>query len=266
MLLKLFRSRYPQGSLSSELLQFEQGKYVVRVTIHIEGTILGTGLGAADTIEEAEDRARDRALALLNLEEIPSLPETRSLNGYPSHLSAQAPAAALPFSREEKATIAEESKKQDLPSFSPNVPPNPPLVSSVLPSPEIASSGDAVVEEIEEISPHPDSNSFPPSELLPPDPVPEKSVSPDLSAAPPPNSPLEAASVPVRETASTRTKVSEESIDFSDVLAQTNIEIKRLQWTQNQGREFLLERYGKRSRQVLTDEELLDFLEYLKSQ
>lgn len=44
------------------------------------------------------------------------------------------------------------------------------------------------------------------------------------------------------------------------------MEIKRLEWTQDRGRNCLLERYGKRSRQILTGEEFLDFLEYLRSQ
>jgi formylglycine-generating enzyme required for sulfatase activity len=55
-------------------------------------------------------------------------------------------------------------------------------------------------------------------------------------------------------------------IDFSDLIARTNVEMKRLGWTNQQGRDYLLETYGKRSRQVLTDAELLDFLHYLESE
>ncbi|MEM9538499.1 MAG: hypothetical protein AAGA60_03195 [Cyanobacteria bacterium P01_E01_bin.42] len=268
MLLKLFRSRYPQGSLSSELLQFEQGKYVVRVTIHAEGASLGTGLGAAETIEEAEDRARNRALALLNFEETPSLPESlpeslseaRSLNGYPPHLSSPTPAAALPFSREEETMSPERLAHQDELALPDVPPPSLTPVSSVLPPTDIAASGDAEVPET--VAPDFDFPP-PPSEPLPPDPVME---SPSPSLTPPPESPPEVAAIPLEEPSASPMKVAGESIDFSDILAQTNIEIKRLQWTQSQGREFLVERYGKRSRQVLTDDELLDFLEYLKSQ
>ncbi|MDY6781299.1 MAG: hypothetical protein SW833_01885 [Cyanobacteriota bacterium] len=55
-------------------------------------------------------------------------------------------------------------------------------------------------------------------------------------------------------------------IDFSDIIAQTNLEIKRLGWTNDQGRQYLLATYGKRSRQLLSDEELVEFLEYLQGQ
>jgi hypothetical protein len=55
-------------------------------------------------------------------------------------------------------------------------------------------------------------------------------------------------------------------IDFSDLIARTNVEMKRLGWTNQQGRDYLVQTYGKRSRQVLTDAELLDFLHYLESE
>ncbi len=54
--------------------------------------------------------------------------------------------------------------------------------------------------------------------------------------------------------------------DATDVLAQTSVELKRVGWTADQGREYLTLNYGKRSRQQLTQSELWDFLIYLRSQ
>jgi hypothetical protein len=66
-------------------------------------------------------------------------------------------------------------------------------------------------------------------------------------------------------TLSTLSTFSEnEPIDFSDVMARIDVEIKRLGWTKQQGKEYLLGKYGKRSRQLLTDGELLEFLNYLQ--
>ncbi len=48
-------------------------------------------------------------------------------------------------------------------------------------------------------------------------------------------------------------------------MLQTTVQMKRLGWTDKQGREYLIEAYGKRSRHLLNDEELLDFLRYLES-
>lgn len=53
-------------------------------------------------------------------------------------------------------------------------------------------------------------------------------------------------------------------VDLSDVIAQTDVELTRLGWTPVQGREYLEKTYGKRSRQQLTDEELMSFLLYLE--
>jgi hypothetical protein len=54
-------------------------------------------------------------------------------------------------------------------------------------------------------------------------------------------------------------------VDLSDIIAKTSVELKRLGWTEAQGREHLQQVYGKRSRQHLTDPELLHFLTYLES-
>ncbi|HEY9830728.1 MAG TPA: DUF5906 domain-containing protein [Stenomitos sp.] len=59
--------------------------------------------------------------------------------------------------------------------------------------------------------------------------------------------------------------IQNQPIDFSDIMARTNIEIKRLGWTPQQGKDYLLRTYGKRSRQMMTDPELVDFLNYLQS-
>jgi hypothetical protein len=56
------------------------------------------------------------------------------------------------------------------------------------------------------------------------------------------------------------------SVDLSDIIAQTDVELQRLGWDVNQGREFLEKTYGKRSRHDLTDDELLEFLLYLETQ
>lgn len=60
--------------------------------------------------------------------------------------------------------------------------------------------------------------------------------------------------------------IQNEPIDFSDYIARTNIELARLGWTTEQGKAHLLKTYGKRSRQLLSDPELVDFLAYLESQ
>ena len=55
-------------------------------------------------------------------------------------------------------------------------------------------------------------------------------------------------------------------VDLSDIIAQTDVEMTRLGWSSIQGRNYLEKTFNKRSRQQLTDEELLTFLLHLESQ
>lgn len=64
-LLTQFRQRYPQGSLTSDLVTIHDGQYVVRVCAGAEGMTLACGLAANPTLEQAEDLATTRALERL---------------------------------------------------------------------------------------------------------------------------------------------------------------------------------------------------------
>ena len=54
--------------------------------------------------------------------------------------------------------------------------------------------------------------------------------------------------------------------DYLRLFPDQERNLKRLGWTSDQGRNYLLQTYGKRSRQLLSDEELLEFLIYLEAQ
>jgi len=54
--------------------------------------------------------------------------------------------------------------------------------------------------------------------------------------------------------------------DRSEEIMRIGIEMKRLGWSTEQGREYLKRTYGKASRSKLDDAELLDFLRYLELQ
>ncbi len=55
-----------------------------------------------------------------------------------------------------------------------------------------------------------------------------------------------------------------ETISFDNLMARNNSCLKRLEWTQEQGRGYLVKTYNKRSRQLLSDQELIEFTEYLE--
>ena len=55
------------------------------------------------------------------------------------------------------------------------------------------------------------------------------------------------------------------TLDFNKVKQLTDIELKRLGWTKEYGRNYLKKKYAKSSRLQLTDGQLLDFLNHLQS-
>lgn len=58
---------------------------------------------------------------------------------------------------------------------------------------------------------------------------------------------------------------SENIVSWDDLMARNNAALKRLNWDKEKGREYLLRTYGKRSRPLLSDEELIEFTKYLES-
>ncbi|MFN9856958.1 MAG: hypothetical protein ACK556_02350, partial [Pseudanabaena sp.] len=59
--------------------------------------------------------------------------------------------------------------------------------------------------------------------------------------------------------------IAPEPIDLSDAISKIDVEMDRLNWTKPQGRDYLVRTFDKKSRQQLTNDELLQFLSYLKS-
>jgi hypothetical protein len=55
-------------------------------------------------------------------------------------------------------------------------------------------------------------------------------------------------------------------VDLSDLIAQTDVEIQRLGWTTEMGKDYLARAYGKSARSMLSDPQLRDFLQFLKGQ
>ncbi|NEP61058.1 MAG: hypothetical protein F6K31_29435 [Symploca sp. SIO2G7] len=258
-----FRAHYPQGSLITELSAIEHGQYIVRCLVQVEGKTLVTGLAAAQTVELAEEQARSRALAVLGIDTTTTVIVDKEPPLVPAEVVVPPkPTANLP---------------QELPS--PNLEKIPltqfPLDSSVNDSKSL-SFADASVEE-----PNHHASKTPPveqnktlayefSSLTEPQTSQEEPTPPRMEEEIPPS---QLNDLPVKsyfqnelETDNSKLSPTSSPIDMSDIIARTTVEVKRLGWTNQQGKDYLLQTYGKRSRQLLTDDELLDFLSYLESQ
>lgn len=311
-----FRVQYPQGSILSEFLRVEHGLFVVQVKVQVEGVVLGTGLAAGRTIEEAEDVARVRALetvlttysgeyARLDGSSSPDFPQiaaevspSQGIEPAPEPWLAQpnnlelAPQGVPPSKKTATKAVDNllelsppQSKKAatPLPSPSPATPLNEslPILETVIEA-EAKLVGDNRHEEsVPEASTLDDraqplaSLPVPPEPTLPLAGIEESSEgmiahpgavvneASDVGQAMVASIPSELVIPPVAPPELSVTAT--DPIDFSEVIAKSNMELKRLGWSSDQGRNYLLQTYGKRSRQLLSDEELLEFLLYLES-
>ncbi|MDF5709499.1 MAG: hypothetical protein PUP90_18010 [Nostoc sp. S4] len=287
-MLAQFQSLYPNGNLISELVQIFQGKYIVRASVQIEGVTRATGMAAAETIEAAEDQARTRALIVLGITNAPqelisqaqpnpslntkgglsestyssikneefaapqwsvvsdkeiSLPSTRERNTKPEPVSADNLDTAGVTSRLQLTT--------DTPSTSDTY--SQDLGQQYALTANRQLEFEPLGENLETFSGNQMENQtfsgISGSNVTPFTP---RNYSPQEDAVP--------------QTSTTKRKKKAEPVDLSDVIAKTDVELQRLGWTPEQGREHLINTYGKRGRTLLTEEELHGFLKYLQSQ
>jgi len=246
-LLTQFRATLPYGVVVAEFLTVQDGQFAVRALVQVGGQTLASGMATAPQIEQAEDRAKERALQAFGL----------SSTG--AAVSPSAPATAARFSPTPSPQVA---------SAVPPVAPSPerldpaPAESASLPVADFYSHMTmAAQDDADEVPP-----PLPPmqraSDLLPPKPTAEASaLDPEKSRTP---------KKPKRQEPATEEPKSAatipESVDLSDVIAQTDIELRRLGWTPSMGRTYLEQAYNKRSRAELSELELYEFLSYLTSQ
>lgn len=263
-MLAQFQARYPTGSLISELLSIYQGKFVVRVSAQIEGVTRATGMAAAETPELAEDRARERALAVLAIGTQSNSGATTiqlSSDAIPQQAIQINPVATPQITQINRSQANPTSKLNDSTYLSVSPSPLEELMPEEAVSPAFkgnrlmvssaAHQEPDIVLEFETAADLQSNSSNPPSfsNVMP---LIHSSYNPEESATPP------------GETLAEKITTSE-PIDLSDAIARTSVELKRLGWNNQQGREYLEQTYGKRSRQHLNDEELLEFLHYLES-
>ncbi|MEC4892246.1 MAG: hypothetical protein SAL07_02610 [Oscillatoria sp. PMC 1051.18] len=228
----LFQKRYPNGSLISEFVTVDRGQYVVRAIAVDDGVTLATSLAAAFSVEEAEDEARKRLLAFLGITNA-QIPQ---MANQPVTTASESETAVSPsLDRTQSPTIVSERVTPPVTPRETFSPPEKP--TTVTPNfagePEFSPPGSfgGSSEEIADLAPEPEP-------------------------------------VYPAKSAQKSTKASQRSPEMDrDLLMEgTSVEIKRLGWSETQGRDFLNERYGKRSRHSLTDEELSEFHQYLLQQ
>jgi hypothetical protein len=277
-MLAQFQSLYPNGSIISELVQIFQGKYIVRVSIQIENVTRATGMAGAETVEAAEDAARNRAFMVLGISNSPQtsvaltqqpptpVPANPVLNNTKEKLNE--PTYSPVINEEFASNLSSKSSGKEVllpPVGEQNIKPEPVIshtyTQEISPGlsltdnrePELETFTQTPMENWEKVS------DTPPENLS----VSENFASNVKQFTPRSSTPVENITT---QTGGGRKKKKSEPVDLSDVIAKTDVELQRLGWTPEQGREYLIKTYGKRGRTLLTEDELHDFLRHLELQ
>lgn len=266
-----FRNAYPKGSLISELLSIYQGKYLVRVLAIVDRVTLATGLAAEDTLEMAEDRARLRALSALDLH--PKFTSTAtSLSSDPIWSHQPSPALSDRETHSPSRPQPGEAVTTELPmDYARSTPPPPATASD-----EWLSSSPQ-----EAIASWPDrAKSFESVETAPAVSTASANVSANVSqsgvatetelARSPEFESHTGSAIHEKQRVDPEEKAPEKNLwseeERKAKISESSEEIRRLGWDNQQGRSFLQQHYKCRARSQLTDEQLLEFLNYLKTQ
>ena len=298
-MLSKFRNLYPQGSILSELIDIDRGVYIVKVSIQINGITLATGLAGAEAVEKAEDSARNRALQALVLEDghlslnlatkadqevaTPITATAETSNHHDALPAKSSPDQKIPQlpKRESPIKSTKEVAPEKIVTATVQTPiPTTPNVTSLLnePAPDPAAISTPVSPEIatptveyqEEILESPlelttAHNELSQAETSWTESLPE----PPAASAKKPQQENQGTTLipPETDQAIAEPLVTETpaEFDFNQIRHKIDLEMKRLSWTKEQGRDYLLSTYGKRSRLHLTDDELLEFWHYLET-
>ncbi len=267
-MLTQFRVCYPQGSLLSELLTIDRGMYIVRCLVQVEGTTLATAMAAAQTVELAEDQARSRAIAALCLDDSTTPKPKETVIITHSIPEPPTPSKGTAFSAK---TVDPIQPTQFTPTSKRTKVNGMPLSES---GHQITHDYGAINQVTLEEKPmaaklsvtevQPSFQAFEEVELpqveSPEILMPRTDDTPSQEVSVPSPSPAELDTTPISNLA------PDIPMDMSEVMARTTVEMKRLGWTTQRGRDYLMETYGKRSRHMLKDDELIAFLRYLESE
>jgi hypothetical protein len=239
-MLNHFRDRHPMGSIITDLVRVEEGIFIVKAQVLLNNTVIGTGLAGSTTVETAEDAALHRALShagfttatlSLGLEAKSSLPLS-SLTHTPSPLPLSTLTASS-AAKNGQPTAEADPRFAWQPASIPPVAAIPNETASAVSSGagSTASSASTPTEDDVIASPYGEP-SYPPPEPNPP-------------------------------TASSSVRDPE---DLSDIIAQSDVELKRIGWSAQEGRKFLETRFHKKSRHQLSPQEWQEFLQHLVQQ
>lgn len=243
-----FRSQYPQGRIQTEMLPKIDGLHAFKAIVSQGDAIMATAMAVDSDLEIAEDRAIKRALTIAGIS---------FDNGFDNNYGGYAGRSPILTQ-----VSRESSTVNSLPSANLNK-----LENNLGSNLESLGAGHHTTHTIQSETTLDYSReygaSYAPEESLHYAPLGNSPENTRVAThQPESNSAPINAIHPIKVSAPT---IAPEALDMSDAISKIDVEMERLSWTKEQGRDYLVRTFDKRSRQQLTNDELLQFLSHLKS-
>jgi hypothetical protein len=278
-----FWQQYPQGSILSDLVQIHEDLYVVKVTLASAGQPLVATLAAADHLETAQSMAREQAMQVLGCGETLAAAPTKIIPESSSATTAapqkESEPMPLPTQASSPEPITPENSVAATPASTETI--AEPLTTkepdqlSVAPEPIAFGASEAIDEESASL-PSADlsmaslsSNGCTPAqlEMVAPEVDPTPRVSEESVVTTPAKTRSKKASAPPVEAPPPETPSEDAApLSVTDIIPLINMELKRLNWSREQGRDYMVALYNKRASSLLSDEELFGLLQHLRDE
>lgn len=273
LLFAQLQTRYPTSSLVSELVQVHGDRFVVRALVQLGGVTLATGMAAAATIEQAEDEARLRALHVLGIAAIASSPVPYPVSGFtqPSALSSSPslnggfpPIELMQSPLQDKPPPINASPEKFPPENSPpavvpSLPLEPQAISKPTSKPASKPKSVPSKPKDQDLQPVQEFPAF----SVPGDPALVETL-PEKPAASYSGEPeLEVPDLDALEESNDDAAV--EPVNLSELIAFTDVEMERIGWSKKRGQSHLKRTYNKQTRSELNEDQLMEFLHYLRA-
>jgi hypothetical protein len=293
-----FRQQYPHGSIVSDLVQIHGDQYVVKVSVSSADSILVSTLAVDTNLVQAENRAIERALNILGIREAhePANLTVVSSPGSPMNLTTatqiepewEVPttvsATMEPLNNRANSSLSATVIAQGI---------NTTVESSIIEETPLASTlAEAPIKIVAEVlstlaeehiefndqpnSPEPDEEITTPNTngqtanlVMPPETSTQLSEESMAKAAAIETSrakktpPANTAEPPLDETTA---PTADPPLSVTDMIPMINMELKRLGWSKDRGRDYMVSLYNKRASALLSDDELFGLLQHLQAE
>ncbi|MFM7887940.1 MAG: hypothetical protein ACKPCM_14910 [Pseudanabaena sp.] len=233
-----FRSQYPQGRIQTEMLPKIDGLHAFRAIVSQGDAIMGTATAVDSDLEIAEDRAVKRALTIAGI---------AFDNGFDNNYGNYAVRSPI-LTQVSRETASVNS----LPSANLN---------------NLGGLGTGHHTTTHTIQSEPaleyNNNDYGGNDYTTDDSLQYASI--EMTSGSHEESVTHPSGTGSKPSKASVPAITPEPMDLSDAISKIDVEMDRLNWTKTQGRDFLVRTFDKKSRQQLTNDELLQFLNHLKS-